>query len=339
MNYKNKDNNNSNGDPKKIQLMKELTKDSYSYKDLDNTFCFFKSFCGVLCLVYSNENISIIALNIITDKIIIEIKNAHNYYISNFRYFFDNNTNRDLIISISADDNNIKLWNCYNWECIKNFKNINEDGILLSACFLRDNKYNYIITSNCNYEICESIKVFDFKGNKKKEINDSKENTYFIDIFYDNQNKIYIITGTRNNVTSYDYKENKIYQKYISKENYCHNSVIVNDKKEKVELLDSCEDGHIRIWDFHTAELIKEIQVLNEDLCGILLWGNEYLFTGGENKTMILIELRFGETLRILNENKGRLLTIKKINHPQYGQCIITQSNEKSQIKLWIIKN
>ena len=115
--------------------------------------------------------------------------------------------------------------------------------------------------------------------------------------------------------------------------------IIVNDKKEKVELLDSCEDGHIRIWDFHTAELIKEIQVLNEDLCGILLWGNEYLFAGGENKTMILIELRFGETLRILNENKGRLLTIKKINHPQYGQCIITQSKEKSQIKLWIIKN
>ena len=33
----------------------------------------------------------------------------------------------------------------------------------------------------------ESIKVFDFNGKKIKEMNDSKDNTVFIDSYYDNK--------------------------------------------------------------------------------------------------------------------------------------------------------
>ena len=67
-------------------------------------------------------------------------------------------------------DNNIKLWNINNYECLIDIKNINKKGWMYSACFLKENNKNYIITSNYNSSDCEFIKVFDFNGNKKEWI-------------------------------------------------------------------------------------------------------------------------------------------------------------------------
>ena len=70
-------------------------------------------------------------------------------------------------------------------------------GILLSACFLEDNNKIYIITSNRNEDgNTEYIKIFDLSGQKIKEMNNSNEEIYIIDIFYDNiLSKNYIING------------------------------------------------------------------------------------------------------------------------------------------------
>ena len=100
-------------------------------------------------------------------------------------------------MSISKQDNNIRIWDIKSWECILNLTHINNNGYLLSACFLYENNQNYIITSNCNFEnTSEPIKIYDFNGNKIKEINDSNEETYFVDTYYDDILSIkYIITG------------------------------------------------------------------------------------------------------------------------------------------------
>ena len=115
-------------------------------------------------------------------------------------------------MSISSDDNNIKLWKTTNWECLLNLTNINNIGRIEDACFLYNENNNFILTSNCNYEgVSEPIKIFDFQGNKLNEIKDSKIITKYIDIYYDIQlNKNYIITGNRGFSVSYDYESNKI---------------------------------------------------------------------------------------------------------------------------------
>jgi len=46
-----------------------------------------------------------------------EIK-MHKQYITNLRHYLNNINKRDLIISISAQSNNIKLWNLNNYECL-----------------------------------------------------------------------------------------------------------------------------------------------------------------------------------------------------------------------------
>ena len=247
---------NFNSNPKEIHFLKDLVKDSYARSILDNTFIIFKSKNEILYLIYTNIDNSIVSYNIIDNKIMIEIKNAHYDNIINFRYYFDKIKNDDLIISISID-NDIKLWNINNWDNFCNLKNIYKSGKIFSACFLNNNNQNYILTSNCNLKgTCESIKVFDFKGNKIKTINDSNNNTYFIDCYYDKkESKNYIITGNIGYIKSYDYTNNKIYHLYKDKKdgdnhNITHNSLIINDKEEIIKIIDSCQDGNIRIWIF-----------------------------------------------------------------------------------------
>ena len=54
----------------------------------------------------------------------------------------------DLLLSISANDNNIKLWNINNWECLLNLKNIYIKSIVSTAYFIKNNKEKFIITCN-----------------------------------------------------------------------------------------------------------------------------------------------------------------------------------------------
>ena len=128
-----------------------------------------------------------------------------------------------------------------NLECIQNFTNINNAGRLLSSCFLKDNNKIYIITSNSNRDgNSEYIKIFDLNGQKLKEINNSNERTYFIDIYYDNIiSKNYIITGNYGYAKSYDYTNNQVYHKYNDNNKCSHHSIIIKNNKNIIELIES----------------------------------------------------------------------------------------------------
>ena len=334
-------NKKNNSNPKEIYYSKDIVIDSYANFSLDNTFITFKSKHQILYLVYSNKNKSIISYDIINNKKVKEIKNAHDEYIINFRYYFDKIYKEDLILSISSDDNNMKLWSISNWNILLNLKNINSTGWMFSACFLNNNNNNYILTSNSFLGPCEPIKVFDFKGNKIKEINDSNEKTYFIDTYYDNIiTKNFIITGNNGYVKSYDYDSNRTYHKYNDNKDNTneldHYSIIINDKEEIIKLIESSRDGNIRIWNFHSGLLLQKINIGKCKLYGICLWNNKYLFVGCNDKNIKLIDLNNGTIIKDLNGHNNKIVTIKKIIHPQYGESLITQNYGNSSIKLWI---
>ena len=332
-----------NSNPQDIIFLNNIINDSYSNYRFVDTFCVFTSINNILYLIYSNENNSIISYNLIDNKKINIIRNAHDKYICSFRHFLDNIKMRDLIMSISSDDNNIKLWNIINLELILNIQSIYNNGALYSACFLNNNDQNYIITSNSYISTKESIKVFDFKGNQIQEINDSKDDVFFIDIYYDNDLfKNFILTSNRGYSKSYDYKENKLYHKYNEDNNNYHhnwhNHIIINKIKKVIELIESCDDGYIRIWNFHSALLLKKIKVNNKRLVEICMWNNDYIFVGCNDKTIKLIELNNGNVIKELKGHDGVVFSIKAIIHYKYGKCLITQGSDDI-IKLWIIKN
>ena len=138
--------------PNNFIFLKNLVEDSYSDIHLDNAFIIFKSINEILYLIYSNNKKSIILYNLLNNQKISEIKNSHKDFILSFRHYFDRINNIDLIMSISSNDNNIRLWKISNLECILNLTKINNFGRLEAACFLYFKNKNYILTSNCNYQ-------------------------------------------------------------------------------------------------------------------------------------------------------------------------------------------
>ena len=324
-----------------INFSNDIIIDSYSDVYLGHTFIVFKSFNNIFLLIYTNKKRSILSYDIINKQKINEIKNAHKKFISSFRYFLDQMNNRDLLLSISCDDNNIKIWNTNKYECLLDIKNVNKSGFLDSACILKDNNQIFIITSNktiSNRQKAESIKVFDFKRNNIKNINNSNEDIIFIDTYSDNNlSKIFIIACTSDNCKSYDYYKNEIYHKYSDNSRSCN--IVINDKEEIVKLIKSCYNGNISIWDFHSGVLLDTIKVCTTILREICLYDNEYLFVGCDDKTIKLVKYKKWKVIKELNGHYNKVISIKKIIHPQYGKFLFSQGSGSDSIKLWIISN
>ena len=291
---------------------------------------------------YSNKNYSLICYDLDNSKKIKEIndeENKRNIYC--FRHNFDEANKRDLIMGI-YNDSTIKVFNVNNWECILNLENIYNSGEILSACFLNKDNEILIMTSNRQIGLSsEAIKSFNLKGEKIKELKNSDEMTFFIDNYYDNiLSKIYIITGNYGYVKSYDYDNNELYFKYKDKFLNLfdtHFSIVINNKNDIVQLIESSCDGNLRKWNFHNGLLLNRIKVCDNYLHGICLWDNNYIFVGCQDKTMKLIELNTGLISQTLEDyHHNVVLTIKKIYHPKYGECLLSQGHDNSHIKLWI---
>ena len=238
-------------------------------------------------------------------------------------------------MSISDGDNNIKIWNVNNWECILNLENANNVGHLYPACFFNKDNKTYIITSNDNPNgISHPIKIFDLSGEKIDEIHNSNEMVLFIDTYYDNNlSKYYIITGNAGFSQSYDYDKNKIYRKYNNNSVF---SFLVNNDNGIIKLITSCSDGNIRIFNFHSGLLLNKIKVSNQILYGICLWNDNFLFTGSKDGSIKLLEIKKGIYVKSFDGHFEQVLTIKKINHSKYGECLISHNWKESEIKLWI---
>jgi len=325
---------------KDIEFFNNITKDSYAYGGVDNTFSIFKSIDNIIYLIYANEKLSIICYDLIKDQKINEIKKAHKKYITNFTYNIDEKNKRDLILSISFDDNNIKLWKVKDFECLLNIEHANDYGYLYSACFLSDSNQLYIISSNFGYSNeLEPIKVFNIIGNKIKEINELKENVMYINSYYDKFLSInYIITGNNGYIISYNYSSNQLYHKYCNNDNRGHFSIIIININEEIKLIESSCDGSIRIWDFHSGILLKKVKASNSGLNGISLWNEDFLFIGCDDKYIKILDLKKMVIIKSLIGHNNEVITIKKIIHPLFGECMISQGLEKDQIKLWVNK-
>ena len=119
-----------------LVLLKDLTINSFSDWIFENTFIIFKSNNNFYLLVYATQIKSIVCYDMSNFKIITELKNSHEEYITNFKHCYNNNLKSDLIMSVSRNDNNIKIWDIKNFHCLLNLKKINKDGLLNSASFL-----------------------------------------------------------------------------------------------------------------------------------------------------------------------------------------------------------
>lgn len=333
------ENLNKNQTKPQEKFLTNFSVDSFCYCHLGNTFCIFQSINNALNLIYTGENKAIIIYDLNDNKKLNEIKNAHKEYITDFKHFLDKNKKMDLIMTTSTEDNNIKIWNFHDFECLLNLEKIYDDGLIYSPCFFTDNNQQFIIVSNCNWDNhSDKMKVFDLNGKQIKEIDNLDEQILFTDVYDDNMvSKKYIIVGTTHCAKSYDYDNNEVYHEYSDVTNVFHLNIIIYNKDNITQLIASCHDGFIRIWDFHETRLLKKIFIVKGWLYGICLWKDEYLLVGYYQKIK-LIDLKNGESIETIEAHNDKAITIKKFIHPKYGEFFVSQGFKRDQIKLWVNK-
>ena len=326
----------------RVNFLFDISTNAFSIYDIDNSFLIFKSLKDITYLLYPTKN-SIIIYNLNKQQVQSELRNSNEDLVCCLRHC--TYSNKDIIMTASYN-NKIKLWDIFSWENILTLNDINIKNNLYSACFLNYNNQAYIVSSNGSFDIdieekVEKIKIFDFKGTKIKEINDSESNTFLIDTYYDkNKSKCYIITGNLNYIISYDYENNSLYHKYVNGSSYGqHVSFIVYEKESLTIIIDSCNnDKFIRIWDFHTGFILNKINTFEEGIFGTSLFDESYLFIGCMIGVIKCINLKTGDIIHNLMGHENRVNSVKTLFHPIYGNCLISQGWLSDSIKLWAIK-
>lgn len=333
----------SKGDmPQNINFIGELCNNSYNDIALDYTFTVFNSKENIAHLVYATNDYQLIFLDLTEMKLLKKIEKAHSRFISNIHHFYDDKENSDIIMTASYENNNIKLWDLNTYDSILNIKRANVSSLLLSVCFLKYNNTNCIVSSNgdLNTKIKKfsPIKLFDFKGNAILEINDSNYNTNFITTYYDSlTSQYFVITGNDGFINSYNLMENSFYLKFCDNETRSHRSLAVYNSEQNLKLIDSCEDGIIRIYNFYTGKIIKRIFTGFSPLRGICIWDKDCFFIGCKDKTFKLVDTNKGIVIKSIKAQNSTVLTVKKINLPKYGNCLVSQGMNEDNINLWSV--
>ena len=306
----------------------------------DNNFAVFKSLSEELFLVYATLYNSIHFYNIESEKVTKNIKNAHESEITNFRYTYDKNYNRDLLLSVSNQLKNIKVWDVNNLKCIVNIINAYSIGDVFSSCFLIDenDKKNYIIS--INYE--QNLKIYDFEGTHVKEFDNSNDKSFLVDTFYNSKlRKYYIIVANEKFIISYNFYDGSIYNLYYEDNcNSWHMNFIISSNDDGINLIESDTFGYVRVWDFDKGIMLKKLFIERKmRLRGICLWNYKYLFVGADDKKIKLIDLENDVELDSLKCN-DYVCTIKKVNCSKFGECLVFQGKiDHSEIKLWRNEN
>lgn len=327
--------------PKSLTYIKNLTEDSCCPKYNDN-FTIFKSVHNKYLLIYANKQRDLVCYDIEYGDSK-KIQEAHSEYITCIRHYINPKSPMDIILSISSYDGNVKLWDAETWNCLFDKKEIYKMGELYSASLLFISNDFFLITSSDRET--EPIKVFGRDKKIIKEFNDSKDNTYFLEIFNDESKlKNYIISCNYKYIKSFDYEKGDIYQKYRDDSNRkcTHKCALVLPGDNETKLIGSNDKGIINIWNFHNGEMINKINdcegsSMNE-LC---LWNKQFLFAGADDTSIKLFDLKNGKLVSCLKGNESEIISIKKIKHIKLGECLITQGKNgvhDTKIILWGFK-
>ena len=296
-------------------------KDAFCDYYINNSFCVFTSLNSQIIIVYSTKDYSLNFMDIEKESILKIIEKAHTKNITNIRYFLDTINKRDLILSISKEIPEIKIWNLSNFECLLKLSKIYKKGEIYSSCILNRNNKNYILVSNYDKSATFPIYIFDFSI-KKSLLNQSNDKIYYIDSFineHKNISKAYVITANETCIKSYDFDNNYLYKKYVEiNEHSSHLYFIVYIINDVINLIESDNLGMIRIWNFEKAILLKKINISKNKIIDICFWDKSYIFTVTENEGIFLVNTDNKQIKKRIYEKD--ICSIKKL-----GNCLLSQ--------------
>ena len=323
-------------DPQELIFKEDICSNAHKTNSIDRVFCAFKSFVGEALVVWGSCNNNLEFYDCEKGKIIKTYHQAHSHTIFSCRHYPDVKKRIDYVIT-SSYDRTVKVWDYNQSTYILSISNAHGGYYIYSVSMLFNlqEDMNYIITSSSN----EKMKVWDFKGHYIRNFGQDSESTYFIDVYCNkSQKKYYIINANSVDVKSYDFSTGNLYHKYKGTPQTWHMSAVINETKNGQFLIESDGCGRIRVWDFNTAVLLKNIMSqYSLNLRGICLWNDKYLFAAGNDYQVKLFDLEEGKYIKSFKGHTSTVCTIEKIKHPKYGGCLISQGLD-GKLKLWAPK-
>ena len=247
-------------------------------------------------LISGDYNRFVIIWDISSDyKKIQTIKTQYLSYIYSCLLIFPYNSNNDFIVTSSNDESNIS---------------INSATIIYS---LNTGKYIKHFNNSINNAIFYLLSWFNIKNN----------NYYIIEIA---RYKIFI-----NNLL-----KEELYCELHHEPEDTHLSGFIYYKDKNNYLCTSSTNGFINIWDLFKKKIFQQIDTNKCYLTHIIEWNQKYIIVA-DFKTNSFKIVDFEEK-KLINGINGpdfsRILSIKKIYHPKYGESLLV-SNDKNCIHLF----
>ena len=129
--------------------------------------------------------------------------------------------------------------------------------------------------------------------------------------------------------------EDELYSELIHEPEVEHFSGFIYNKEFTDYLCSSSKNGYINIWDLHHRNLFSVINTNGCKLAHIIEWNKKYIIVADfNNKSFKIIDMDNNEIYNINPKHKDELACVKKINHPKYGESLLTAGLDQT-IKIW----
>ena len=336
-------------EPKNLKFRENIvtTNTDYGWNEIFEIFISYKD--GKEYLSSPNvNNYNLDIFRLIDNKKMQSLK-GHKNDIRTIRYFINNKNKNEYLIS-GDNDKKVIIWDITN-----NYKNIyNIDtkygGSICSCLLVFPNNIdsNYLITSTFNAsgnDEDSATKLFLLKEKETfiKYINNTSKNNiyYLLSWFNKKNNKYYIIQFSYKKIMINNLLEDELYFELIKEPEGNHFSGFIYNKNNNDYLCSSSDNGYINIWDLYNKAILKVIDtngyLKGSKLAHIIEWNRKYIIVAEVNYKLIKIIDRENDLITDINSNHAKdLICLKKINHPIYGESLISAANDKI-IKLWIV--
>ena len=333
---------NSIKNPIELTSIKNLNSISYS---LDNQFTIFTSnnIKKYLISFKDETSLDIFCLNDLSLKL--SVSNIHKDTILCIKHF---TKKRKDYVATSSKDNSIKIFEFTEKEefnLIMEIKNVSDNQInnnIFSFLIFTSLNEDDILISSCYDDNC--LKLFKLEDKNALVINNNfcvdKKGVQYIEKYIDNKNnKIFIITS--NNylfnpcVKSYNFDDGSEYHTY---NNVFADNVEIYEINNILTIFFAKYDSNlIFMYDFHEGNLLNKIELKdNLKLFCVLLWNEEILLCGGEDKKIHIIDIENkNEINNGLEGHEDWVFSLKKIKGPNGEDMLISQGFNNDGIRIW----
>ena len=301
----------------KYKLTITNTNDPYGYNDIFEVFfCYKDKKEYIISPNYENYNLDIYTL--IDNKKIRSLK-CHEDKISTVKYFINKKDCSEYFISIDKSLVSI-VWDITNDFQIKKRFTHEYLGIIY---------INLLIFSKNDCE--EKIKLI----NTKKFV---QSESYILCWYNKNNNNFYAIQLSNNLVAMINLFEKEERYYLMKKPEDYHLSGFIYTENNNDYLCCSSTNGYINIWDLFKKKIFKRIYIEACYLLHIIPWNEKYLIVADYYDCSFKV-VNY-QNVKVISDiggqHKKKVICVKKIFHPIYGESLLSAS-EDNTIKLWTI--